>query len=696
MKHLPYSILLCILLCNFSSLDAQMFGGPGAKWIYGISNISTTGYYETRLIATTIIDNKAVQSYRTTVHEYSLVTQDTNMYQRPNEFMYEENGVLFYYNQQTENFDTLIWFGGIPGDVWEIQSPIDSTELFSTEIIDTGSLIINSNPLRFLAVQYNGGIPDTLVEDIGSISSSIKPWEKLNSEAPVFRCYSDENLGLYQKDPSTDCEEINAPAEEKLFGGPNAKWTFERFGFSKRGYTEISVSGDTVINGKNCLIYSKINTEKNCSLNVVQINELPPDYMYEEGEVLYFYNPDLEIFDTLLWFGASIGDTWEIFSPNDYIDTNHYEVTDTGTLLINDLERPFLEVRVGSSWFTDEFYTDTLVRGLGSFQYFYKPWQIFATAVDGDHDGYSFRCYEDDQIGFFQKDPDIPCDFIHDSAPYGGPGAIWTYTRNLGSLRGYLEVTNIGDTAINDFHLHILQKTVVTQLDQDRLYDTLAPTYIHIDHEGSDVIYYFDTSDQSVDTLIWYGADVGDRWEIEGPRDFINRYEITDIGEIDIEGYTRTYQVVSIYTNDVLSYQDTIVYGIGPIYYSFLPWDYFHSTISIPFDGQEFRCYRDDIIGLYQKDPDVNCDLLVNSKRYRPNWEVGFYPNPVRQTLHIDIPESAGKVQFTITSLTGSILDQGTFRETPSIDMGRYPTGLYHIQLISKDKVGVLKVIKSD
>ena len=1095
MKHLHLFTWLCLCLFCSSVLQAQMFGDTNAKWIYEISNFSTTGYYETDLIGTTVLDNQAVQTYRTTVHEYSLATRDTNIYQRPNEFMYEENGVLYYYNSTTIDFDTLIWFDGLPGDVWDIQSPIDSSEVFTTEIIDTGSLIINSSPLRFLAVQYNGGILDTLVEDIGSLSSSIKPWEKLISEAPAFRCYCDDNLGLYQKDPSTDCFEIYTPVEERFFGGPNARWTYDRFGFSKRGYTEISVAGDTVINGKNCQIYSKTNTEKNCSLNVIQINELPPDFMYEEEDVLYLYNPDLEIFDTLLWFGASLIDSWEIISPEDEsFDTLLYRVTDTGHLVINDIIHPFLEVEISSARFRDDFtYGDTIVPGIGTLIHFYKPWQIFATQVDGNHDGYSFRCYEDDQIGFFQKDPDIPCDFIHDSAPYGGPGAIWTYTRNLGSLRGYLEVTNIGDTTINDFHLHILQKTAVTQVDQNRQYDTLAPTYIHIDHESSDVIYYFDTSDQSVDTLIWYGADVGDTWEIKGPGDFVNRYEVIGTGQIDIEGYTKTYQAVNIYTNDVLSYQDTIVYGIGTISYSFLPWDslfssilapfdaqefrcyqddiiglyqkdpnvdcdfldtipqkyfggpnarwtfdrfsfcyngfieisvekdtiindeicqkyvkqvtekvcslnilkeyelppdfmyeengvlyyyspeaalfdtliwfeaaigdhwnypdgygpgqvkvddikstsingvqqrymavsfgsndfivkdtitygigslvYFYkpweiegtavdgihdgfsfrcyeddrigfyqkdpdvpcdfiynseayggpnavwtyarnlgplpgylevsrlgdtvinninllvlekvaitqfdqglsydslaptylninipdggdvvsyfdtsdqtidtliwynagigdsweltgpqgfthryevtgrgeieivegytrdylavdiysnevlmyqdtivygigtisysflpwdslySSILAPFDAQEFRCYRDDIIGLYQKNPDVECDLIVNSRQYRPNWEVGFYPNPVRQTLHIDIPESVGEVQFTITSPTGSILDQGTFREAPTLEMGRYPSGLYHIRLISKEKVGILKVIKSD
>ncbi len=1500
MKHLPLFIWLCLSLINFSSLQAQMFGGPSAKWIYGISNISTTGYIETNLIGTTILSNQTVQTYRTTVHEYSLVTRDTQIFQRPNEFMYEENGVLFYYNQQTENFDTLIWFAGIPGDMWEIQSPIDSSEIFTTEIIDTGSLIINSNPLRFLAVSYNGGITDTLVEDIGSLSSSIKPWEKLISESPIFRCYSDDNLGLYQKDPSTDCEVINAPIEERLFGGPNAKWTYERnildyggylemtiekdtfigdflcqkyqkvifeknklldfrsytleadflreensvlylynhstevfdtliwfgaslndtwkiippasdslnnvgdtlyyevvdtgqitidgvpkdfqaveirrsdwvfqdtlisgigsinyyfkpwqsliitthtspeannfrcffddslvfqkdpdiycdyipdftlfggpgaiwtyaryeytapgyvtntftgdtlldgrnakilsktatvryddgihsfalypdfitndqennvvylfdtgsqsfdtlfywgsgtgaswdlngpdgeiytyevkdvretringqrrfylavdilrnseayysdtiylgigpvvhsykpwdygigaldgpadanelrcyqdtvlglyqrnpelacdfippaptlfggpnakwtydrFSFSSRGYTEISVSGDTVINGKTCQIYSKINTRKNCSLNVVQVNELPPDFMYEDGEVLYFYNPDLEIFDTLLWFGASSGDSWELTSPeSEFLDTLTYIVTDTGQIVINDIIHPFLEIEITSAMFQDNFtYRDTIVPGIGTLTHFYKSWQIMITQIDGGHDAYSFRCYEDDQIGFYQKDPDIPCDFIHDSAPYGGPGAIWTYNRQLGPFQGYLEVTNVGDTTINDFHLHILQKTAVMQMGENVVYDTLSPTYIHIDHEGVDVIYYFDTSDQSVDTLIWYGANVGDTWELAGPQGFINRYEVIGIGEIDIEGHTKTYQAVNIYTNDVLSYQDTIVHGIGPIsksflpwdflfntlsapfdaqefrcyrddiiglyqkdpdidcdfldtipqkyfggpnakwtfdrftfcyngyveisiekdtvindeicqkyvkqvtekvcslnilkeyqlppdfmyeegevlyyynpdleifdtllwfgasigdtweiispndyidtnyyevtntgtlqindqetpflevrigsrwfpsqfytdtlvrgigsyryfykpwqifvtavdgdhdgysfrcyeddqigffqkdldvpcdfiynseayggpnavwtyarnletfsgylevsrlgdttindfylnilrkvavtqydqgisydtlpptyispnipefgdvvsyfdtsdqtidtliwynagigdswelmgpqgyihryevtgtgeieivegytrdylavdiytndalsyqdtivqgigpiYYSFLPWDFLSSTLSAPFDAQEFRCYRDDIIGLYQKDPDVDCDLLVNSQQYRPNWDVGFYPNPVRQTLYIDIPESAGEVHFTITSPTGAILDQGIFREAPTIDMGRYPTGLYHIRLISKDKVGILKVIKSD
>ena len=201
------------------------------------------------------------------------------------------------------------------------------------------------------------------------------------------------NLGLYQKDPSTDCEVINTSVEEKVFGGPNAQWTYNQFSMNSGGFTVVTVIGDTTISSKNCQIYSKINTKYIYAGGDIRSEELSPDFMYEENKVLYFYNKDRMEFDTLLWFGGNIGDTWEIISPIEYLDTNSFEITDTGKITINEVELDFYEVRIGSRWFAGEFYTDTIIKGIGTYHNFYKPWQIFITAVDGPHEGYSFRCY---------------------------------------------------------------------------------------------------------------------------------------------------------------------------------------------------------------------------------------------------------------------------------------------------------------
>ena len=101
---------------------------------------------------------------------------------------------------------------------------------------------------------------------------------------------------------------ITSSLMAQYYGGPNAKWTYSKYSLTTTGFIEVTVRGDTTIAGQACQIYGKDVVEKDLPSNVINRYSIEPNYIYEEADALYVYDEQLQLFDTLFWFGAGIGD----------------------------------------------------------------------------------------------------------------------------------------------------------------------------------------------------------------------------------------------------------------------------------------------------------------------------------------------------------------------------------------------------
>jgi len=214
-----------VVCCLFYScfIDAQSWSPPGAKWIYSFINggSSSTGYVEVVYTGDTIINSFNCQKLAKWYHVYNHITFQYYDYIFGNEFTYEQNGVVYlYYNN---GFDTLYNFSAAPGNWWRMakhQSTFFECDSNSTiYVIDTGTVVINSVPLKFQFVQFNYiGSPappyqDTVIEKIGYINSYFLPYDGCFSaldanEGGPFRCYSDSNFATYKPHFPYNCDFI--------------------------------------------------------------------------------------------------------------------------------------------------------------------------------------------------------------------------------------------------------------------------------------------------------------------------------------------------------------------------------------------------------------------------------------------------------------------------------------------------------
>jgi len=134
-------------------------------------------------------------------------------------------------------------------------------------------------------------------------------------------------------------------AQNELWPTANAEWHYGISSMSTNGFVKIKIDRDTVIDGKNCQIYTREYKWKNTSIpiyadSVFQGTNDPWFILSLEDSVLYAFNKYRSQFDTLLNFKAEIGDRWQFYQNIDVCsdDTNAHiliELTGKSTEVVN-------------------------------------------------------------------------------------------------------------------------------------------------------------------------------------------------------------------------------------------------------------------------------------------------------------------------------------------------------------------------
>ena len=113
---------------------------------------------------------------------------------------------------------------------------------------------------------------------------------------------------------------------------------------------------------------------------------------------------------------------------------------------------------------------------------------------------------------------------------------------------------------------------------------------------------------------------------------------------------------------------------------------YFYYTYSFPGEGERNNSAHKDtyVIG--------TCKDITSSKTLQ-NMTLKYYPNPVSNTLKIELP--AGENKIEIYDIAGRIYHTSTISGSLfQYNMSDYLPGLYFIRIVNKDKRGIIKVIK--
>lgn len=196
---------------------------------------------------------------------------------------------------------------------------------------------------------------------------------------------------------------------------PNSEWHHTRVSIMGPGYAKLNYAGTVTINSQVCQqlnYYSQIYYYSNSS--IITNSNTPYRYTYEANNVVYLYNQNTSVFDTLYNFGATIGSKWLLPAnyPGTFSNTcTKYTITvqDTGHSFIQTANLKWFKVSLTNN--PSQFqYTDTIYQRLGLLNYFFYNFDQCTGALDYMEGG-PLRCFSDNQIINYKRIPQ-PCTFL--------------------------------------------------------------------------------------------------------------------------------------------------------------------------------------------------------------------------------------------------------------------------------------------
>jgi len=206
----------CMLLAV--KAGAQSWCPPGAEWSHDYQAINwTTGetHVGTKLAwyagDTTIAGHAAQRIKMHLFYEVIGTGQQFSQSAGTVHTRYAED-VVYQWEPSAGQFDTLFWFGAVPGDHWSVWG--SGGEDYHFLATDTATVTVDGIPLRRVAVsmmypELLGTEPafyDTLYERIGSTaySSFEPPHPAADGYDLWFRCYRDDACSYPDQSPA-DC-----------------------------------------------------------------------------------------------------------------------------------------------------------------------------------------------------------------------------------------------------------------------------------------------------------------------------------------------------------------------------------------------------------------------------------------------------------------------------------------------------------
>jgi hypothetical protein len=274
-------------------------------------------------------------------------------------------------------------------------------------------------------------------------------------------------------------------------------------------------------------------------------------------------------------------------------------------------------------------------------------------------------------------------------------GATWYYGHSVHSTTGYLLVKYTGDTLINS--------VVTKKLNMHQyLYDYVSKKYFNgsqgnlFTYTINKVVYLYNQSTNSFDTLCNFNAKIGDKWKTATSINFTNCdgiVTVIDTGTTFRFGKSLKWIYTDNYWWPNIQFKDTIYERIGYFRWGPFPNDYCHSQFDAHTGGY-LRCYSDTNFSTYNKQTN-SCNFIVNSILENAFSKIKFYPNPASNLLNFENLPINEKVNYNIYALNGKIIQQGAINSS-QIDISSFENGVYFLEINIEGKSKKYKVVKTN
>ena len=458
---------------------------------------------------------------------------------------------------------------------------------------------------------------------------------------------------------------MNSDGAPATFAPQGAEWYFDVFNpwGTHPEYQRFFVEGDTVIQGHQCSIIDQ---------RFVDTGHDGGEYVYEEDNKVYWFNPTTNAFTTLYDFDAEAGESWDY----EVGDCTHQVIVDSvGSATWNGHTYRTQWVR----YYEENlpiYYSGKIMEGIGYERglfpsvYVCNGWEIF----DASEIEY-LRCYVNDGEMLYHEGG-YDCEQTTVTPP-SHPEWYYEILNDDGTIT-YQYMYQAGDTIINDEPTQILVK--INTLYDKGLRDEVTHEYVF---ELNGKLYWWNKRTHSFTVLYDYEAEVGDSWNIMVGIEPPLTMTVDAVDYVEYEG--RTYRVMHVSDPDDL-FSGDIVCGIGHLT-SFFPERLMRNSDGFRVEG--LRCYwvEDELV--FNLDGEEECDAIYSEvhgiEEGGPSTGSGtlaVYPNPTDGMLIVQTlrATSLHDDTYRITNLMGqTVLSGNITAETQQIDVSNLPDGMYFI-----------------
>ncbi|MBR5061273.1 MAG: leucine-rich repeat domain-containing protein, partial [Prevotella sp.] len=178
-------------------------------------------------------------------------------------------------------------------------------------VLEESEVEVNGTMRRKLGLgRYYIGYPPTEVDEywiegVGSTYGFLNSgYEVMDGAFMYLLCYHENGNLIWDNVEFDDCV-MNSDGAPASFAPQGAEWYFDVFNpwGMQHEYAKFSVEGDTVIQGHHCSIITQ---------NFVETGPGHEygEFVYEEDNKVYWFNPTTNAFTTLYDFDAEAGDSW--------------------------------------------------------------------------------------------------------------------------------------------------------------------------------------------------------------------------------------------------------------------------------------------------------------------------------------------------------------------------------------------------
>ena len=515
---------------------------------------------------------------------------------------------------------------------------------------------------------YSIGYPPTeideyWIEGVGSTFGFLNSGsEGMGGAFITLLCYHENGDLVWDNEAFDDCV-MNSNGAPASFAPQGAEWYFDVFDpwGTHPEYQRFFVEGDTIIQGHQCSIIDQ---------RFVDTGHDGGEYVYEEDNKVYWFNPTTNAFTTLYDFDAEAGESWDY----EVGDCTHQVIVDSvGSATWNGHTYRTQWVR----YYEENlpiYYSGKIMEGIGYERglfpsvYVCNGWEIF----DASEIEY-LRCYVNDGEMLYHEGG-YDCEQTTVTPP---SHSEWYYEiLNENGTITYQYMYQAGDTIINDEPTHILVK-INTLYDKD-LHQDVTHEYVF---ELNGKLYWWNKRLGLFTVLYDYEAEVGDSWNIFVGTEILTMH-VDAVEEIEYEG--RIYRMLRVSDADDI-FSGNIVCGIGHLT-SFFPERLMDKGDGVRVEGM--RCYWNEG-ELVFKYGDEDCDAVISELHgivedgpSTPSTGLMVYPNPANGVLFVETvcTPSLPDQTYRITNLMGQTVLSGNINaDNQQINVSSLPQGMYFI-----------------